>query len=81
MIQNADAEIARMRRIIAETDALEAEFDRVKHIHDVIRRLKARVDDVEARFGRDLPLASQRSGYGSSHRYGFETLQRLGWTD
>ena len=43
MIQNADVEIARMKRILSELDALEAEFEKVKHIRDVIKRLRARV--------------------------------------
>jgi hypothetical protein len=45
MMQNADAEIARLRRIISEIDALEAEFEKTKHIRDVIKRLRQRVGE------------------------------------
>jgi hypothetical protein len=64
MIQNADAEIARMRRIIAEIDAVEAEFDKIKHIRDVIKRLRARVDEAESRLDR-----SHTHGHSHSHSH------------
>lgn len=60
MIQNADAQITRMRRIIAEIDALEDEFDKIKHIRDVVKRYKARVDDLDARLDRS-------QGHSHSH--------------
>ena len=67
MIQNADAEIARMRRIIGEIDALEEEFDKIKHIRDVIKRLRARADDVEARLDR-THTHSHSHGHGHGGR-------------
>ena len=63
MIQNADAEIARMRRIMAEIDSLEADFERVKNIRDVVKRLRVRVDDASARLDR-----SGGHGHGHSQR-------------
>jgi hypothetical protein len=61
-MQNADNEIARVRRILAEIDKLEADFDRVKHIRDVVKQIKARVDDMSSRIDRSHP-----SGHGQSH--------------
>lgn len=69
MNQNADAEIARMKRIIAEIDALEVEFDKIKHIRDVVRRLKARVDDVESRLATSHAHSHSHS-HGHSHGHG-----------
>jgi hypothetical protein len=66
MVQNADAEIARMRRIISEIDALEAEFEKVKHIRDVIKRLRLRVDDAESRLDR-----SHAHGHSHSHSHSY----------
>lgn len=39
MIGNADAEIARMKRIMAELDQLEGELLKVERIRDVIKEL------------------------------------------
>ena len=64
MILNADAELARMRRIISEIDALEAEFEKVKHIRDVIKRLRIRIDDAESRLDR-----SYAHGHSHSHSH------------
>ena len=61
-MQNTDNEIARMRRIIAEIDSLEADFERVKHIRDVVGQIKARVDGVSSRLDR-----SHSSSHGQSH--------------
>ena len=64
MIQNADAELARMRRIISEMETLEADFEKVKHIRDVIRRLRLRVDEADSRLDR-----SHAHGHSHSHSH------------
>jgi hypothetical protein len=70
MIQNADAEIARMKRIMAEIDHLEGELEKVQHIRDVIRELRRRVDELDRRM--DQPRGShnhsQAPGGGARRR-------------
>lgn len=68
MIQNADAEIARMRRIIAEIDNLETEFEKFKHIRDVVKGLRARVDKADSKLSRTTPVHEQSHGMGDSQR-------------
>ena len=43
-IAAADAEIARMRDLLRQIDELEAEFDKVRHIRDIVKGFRARVD-------------------------------------
>jgi hypothetical protein len=51
-VQNADAEIERMHRIMAEIDRLDADFKRIAHIKEVVKRLRARVDAADSRVER-----------------------------
>lgn len=48
-IQVADAEIARFREILRQIDELEREFDKVRHIRDIVKGFKARVEALERR--------------------------------
>lgn len=59
-MQNADAEISRMRRIMAEIDQLEEEFDKTKRIRDKIKHFRNNVDAISERLDRSRP-----SGHGS----------------
>ncbi|KAF7505792.1 hypothetical protein GJ744_000463 [Endocarpon pusillum] len=68
MIQNADAEIARMKRIMAEIDHLEGEFDKVKRIRDVIKELRKRVDDLDRRMDQARSGHSQAASGGPRRR-------------
>lgn len=70
MIQNADAEIARMKRIMAEIDHLEGEFDKAMRIRDVIRELRKRVDDLDRRMdqSRSSHNTSQSASGGGRRR-------------
>ena len=43
-IEVADAEIARFHEILRQIDELEREFDKVRHIRDIVKTFKARVD-------------------------------------
>ncbi|KAL8925021.1 MAG: hypothetical protein Q9208_003705 [Pyrenodesmia sp. 3 TL-2023] len=43
----ADAEIARFRDIIRQIDELETEFDKVRHIRDIVKGFRARVEGLE----------------------------------
>ena len=52
-----------MRRILAAIDTLEEDFDKIKHIRDVVRQLKTRVDEAAVRLDRS-------GGHGHSHGQG-----------
>ena len=41
-----DAEIARMHDLLRQIDELEAEFDKVRHIRDIVKGYRARVEAV-----------------------------------
>ena len=45
----ADAEIARFRDILRQIDELEVEFDKVRHIRDIVKGFRARVEGLERR--------------------------------
>ena len=45
----ADAEIARFREILRQIDELETEFDKVRHIRDIVKGFRARVEGLERR--------------------------------
>ncbi|KAI9878151.1 MAG: hypothetical protein M1830_001758 [Pleopsidium flavum] len=48
----ADAEIARFRSILQQIDELEVEFDKVRHIRDIVKGFRARVEGLEKRVDR-----------------------------
>ncbi|KAI1928493.1 hypothetical protein LOZ65_001986 [Ophidiomyces ophidiicola] len=56
VIADADAEIARVRRIIASIDELEMEFEKIKRIRDIVKGFRARVEALDHR----LDQASRR---------------------
>ncbi|KAK4466709.1 hypothetical protein QBC42DRAFT_63062 [Cladorrhinum samala] len=60
LIDNADAEIARYHRIMADIDELELDFDRIRHIRDIVRDYRRRAEELD----REL----ERSGGGGSSR-------------
>jgi uncharacterized protein YPO0396 len=68
MIQNADAEIARMKRIMAEIDHLEGEFEKVRNIRDVIKDLRKRVDEMDRRMDQPRSSHSQAASGGPRRR-------------
>lgn len=43
-----------MRYILTDIDALESEFDKARHIRDVVRRLRCRIDEAENRLSRTM---------------------------
>ena len=45
----ADAEIARFRGILKQIDELETEFDKVRHIRDIVKGFRSRVEGLEKR--------------------------------
>lgn len=64
MIQSADAEIARMRRILAEIDHLEGELVKAQRIRDAIKELRKRVDELDRRI--DQPRSNHNQGQGAN---------------
>ncbi|EXJ83807.1 hypothetical protein A1O1_07434 [Capronia coronata CBS 617.96] len=61
-MQDADAQIARMRRILREIDALEADFEMVKKIRDKVKQLRNHVDQVGDRLERSRPSGHAAGG-------------------
>ncbi|ROV91632.1 hypothetical protein VSDG_07924 [Cytospora chrysosperma] len=47
LVDNADAEIRRYHSIMAQMDDLEVEFDRIRHIRDIVRDYRQRVQELE----------------------------------
>lgn len=60
-IATADAEIARFHEILRQIDELEVDFDRIRHIRDIVRSYRQRVEDME----REV----EHSGSSSTHRH------------
>jgi hypothetical protein len=48
----ADAEIARFKDIMRQIEELEMEFDKVRHIRDIVKGFRARVEGLGGRLGR-----------------------------
>lgn len=71
MIDNADAEIRRFHQIIAQVEELEVEFDRIRHIRDIVRGYRQRVQEMERALESSQPSSSSRSHHhSSSSRHG-----------
>ena len=70
----ADSEIARFHDILRQIDELELDFDRIRHIRDIVRSYRQRVEEME----REVEQSSSSSRHhrhrhhgessGSSHR-------------
>ncbi|KAG9238735.1 hypothetical protein BJ875DRAFT_13843 [Amylocarpus encephaloides] len=56
----ADAEIARFHDILRQIDELELDFDRIRHIRDIVRSYRSRVEEMEQQL--------EHSGTSSRHR-------------
>lgn len=54
----ADSEIARFHDILRQIDELEVDFDRIRHIRDIVRSYRQRVEEME-----------QQMEYSSSSRH------------
>jgi len=57
----ADSEIARFHDILRQIDELEVDFDRIKHIRDIVRSYRQRVEEMEGQV--------EQSGSSSRHRH------------
>ncbi|CAN8100221.1 unnamed protein product [Discula destructiva] len=65
LIDNADAEIRRFHLIMAQIEELETEFDRIRHIRDIVRGYRQRVQELE-RALESSHTSSSRSHHHSS---------------
>ncbi|KAK0507320.1 hypothetical protein JMJ35_010358 [Cladonia borealis] len=63
-IAAADAEIARFREILRQIDELETEFDKVRHIRDIVKSFRARVEGLERRVDGRAPPSHHGSSKG-----------------
>lgn len=66
-IEMADAEIARLNGILRQIDELEDDFDRIKHIRDIVRAYRARVEEMERSMESSSSSRREREGHRSSH--------------
>lgn len=72
LIDNADAEIRRFHLIMAQIDELEVEFDRIRHIRDIVREYRQRVQEMERALETSHTSSSRSGGHhsgGSSSRH------------
>jgi hypothetical protein len=67
-IELADAEIARLNSILRQIDELEDDFDRIKHIRDIVRAYRARVEEMERQM--ESSGTSRREREGGHRRHG-----------
>jgi hypothetical protein len=62
-IEIADAEIARFHDILRQIDELEVDFDRIRHIRDIVRSYRQRVEEME----REVEHSSSASRHRHRH--------------
>ncbi len=63
----ADSEIARFHEILRQIDELEVDFDRIRHIRDIVRSYRQRVEEME----REVEYSSSSNRH--RHRHHGET--------
>jgi len=64
-IELADAEIARFHDILRQIDELEADFDKISNIREMVRGFRQRVEEMEIQ----VENSGSGHGHGSSHRH------------
>ncbi|KAK2627851.1 hypothetical protein QTJ16_002497 [Diplocarpon rosae] len=70
----ADSEIARFHEILRQIDELEVDFDRIRHIRDIVRSFRQRVEEMEQQVENSGSSGRHRSRHhgqssGSSRRH------------
>jgi uncharacterized membrane protein YccC len=69
-IQIADSEIARFHDILRQIDELEVDFDRIRHIRDIVRGYRQRIEEMEEELERSGSSRHRHSSHHtSSHRH------------
>ncbi|CAK7242354.1 MAG: hypothetical protein STHCBS139747_003842 [Sporothrix thermara] len=76
MIVDADAEIQRFHKINQQLDELELDFDRIGHIHEIVRDIRMRLEEAERELDQSSSHSSSsrrreghRNGHSSRHRH------------
>lgn len=67
-IEIADAEIARFHEILRQIDELEVDFDRIRHIRDIVRSYRQRVEEMEQQLETSGSSSRHRSSHHRHHR-------------
>ena len=65
-IAAADREIARMRDILRMIEELETEYDKVRHIRDIVKSFRGRVEGLERRVDGKSSHSSHSSRGGKA---------------
>src|SRR3954452_14733018 len=63
----ADSEIARFHDILRQIDELEVDFDRIRHIRDIVRSYRQRVEEMEREVDNS---SSSRHRHRHHHHHG-----------
>ncbi|KAI6373138.1 hypothetical protein MCOR25_003536 [Pyricularia grisea] len=66
LVADADAEIARYHRIMAELDDLDLEFDRIENIREIVRGYRQRAADLERELAMSTGSSTSRRHHQSS---------------
>ncbi|TLS21656.1 uncharacterized protein PpBr36_09434 [Pyricularia pennisetigena] len=66
LVADADAEIARYHRIMAELDDLDLEFDRIENIREIVRGYRQRAADLERELAASTGSSTSRRHHQSS---------------
>jgi hypothetical protein len=69
IIDNADAEIARFNAIMQQIDELELDFDRIRHIRDIVRGYRQRVEELDRELEHSSSSRRDRDGHHHHHRH------------
>ncbi|OHE99830.1 hypothetical protein CORC01_04966 [Colletotrichum orchidophilum] len=78
LTEGADAEIQRYHELLRQLDELELDFDRIKHIKEIVRGYRSRVEEMERELERSGSSSRHREGHHSSHRHGHSHSHRHG---
>ncbi|KAI1851154.1 hypothetical protein JX265_013272 [Neoarthrinium moseri] len=77
IIDNADAEIARFNDIMMQIDELELDFDRIRHIRDIVRGYRQRVEELDRELEHSSSSRRDRDGHHHHHhRHGHSHSHR-----
>lgn len=66
----ADSEIARFHDILRQIDELELDFDRIRHIRDIVRSYRQRVEEMEQQMEQSSSSRHRHRHHGESSSSG-----------
>ncbi|RYP46879.1 hypothetical protein DL768_006976 [Monosporascus sp. mg162] len=69
LIDNADAEIARFQNIMAQIEELEVDFDRIRHIKEIVRDNRRRVEGLERELENSQTSRREHDGHRHHSRH------------